>query len=106
MPDTVPVTGDKKMKNMDSDLEYFPGLVGKTYIPYHLIGTLMEAQTKQNKHSSTKSREASNWGNQKRLHQGIDIGVCVCVQIIHTNIKSEVVKENIQININIYIRRK
>lgn len=40
MPDTVPVTGDKKMKNMDSDLEHFPGLVWKTHIPYHLIGTV------------------------------------------------------------------
>lgn len=39
----------------------------------------MGVQTKQNKHSSTKGREASNWGNQKRLHQGIDMGVCACV---------------------------
>lgn len=59
VPDTVPVTGDKKMKNMDSDLEHFPGLVGKTHIPYHLIGTVMEVQTKQNKHSSTKSKQGS-----------------------------------------------
>lgn len=82
MPDTVPVTGDKKMKNTDSDLEHFPGLVGKTHIPCNLIGTVMEVQAKQNNHSSTKSREASNWENQKRLHQGINIGVCMCVQII------------------------
>lgn len=67
------------MKNMDSDLEHFLGLVGKTHTSYNLIGTVMGVQTKQNKHSSTKSREASNWGNQKRLHQGIDMGVCVCV---------------------------
>lgn len=52
------------MKNMVSDLEDFTGLVRKTYLPYNLISAVMEVQTKQNKHSSTK-RSASNWGLQK-----------------------------------------
>lgn len=44
----VPVTGDKKMENMVSDLEDLTSLVGKTYLPYNLIDTVMKVQPKQN----------------------------------------------------------
>lgn len=87
----VPVTGDK-MKNVVSDLKNFQ-VQGEDYLPYNLISTIMEVQTKQNKHSRTKRiKGANNWGNQKRLQkqQTQDSG---CVQIVHIKI----MKKNIYI---------